>query len=548
MSKQEHRLVEEFLTGQMSRRELIRGLMAAGLSVSAIGGLLASTGISDRAEAESLVEAQHATVKKGGTPVFTTLAPASDVDPVTLFSEGGVFTGQICLEYLCFPRKNYTLEPKLATSWHSKQPNQWTFNLRQGVKWHDGTHFTADDVVATFDRLTDPKVNSAALSAFKGILSKGHTRKNSSHQVTFHLDRPYVDFPYLVSAFTYNSFILPKNYKIGDFVKGKIGTGPFVLTKYTSKVGATYVANKHYWAKGLPHVDGINLKYYSDNTAQVLALQSGAADVLLDMPYQGSQAVFSSSDINVLSIPSSAYRGFHMRVDQKPFNDKRVRQAVAYCMDRGALVQGLWHGFASQANDHPFAPIFPTSVLPIAHLPQRHQNYPMAKKLLAEAGHPNGFKATITTESFLEIPQYAVFIQQQLKLAGIDITLNVEPQPTYFGTGANQPWLDVPVGIVDWAPRGTASQLIGPAYLCKGIWNSAHWCNASFNKYLAEYDSELNLGKRKKIALQAAKVMYDETPEIIAYWIKELRAMRKHVHGMAVSSFALVDPTKIYLS
>jgi peptide/nickel transport system substrate-binding protein len=67
--------------------------------------------------------------------------------------------------------------------------------------------------------------------------------------VTFHLDRPYVDFPYLVSAFTYNSFILPKNYKAGSFTKGRIGTGPFVLTKYTPKVGATYVANKHYWAK-----------------------------------------------------------------------------------------------------------------------------------------------------------------------------------------------------------------------------------------------------------------------------------------------------------
>jgi peptide/nickel transport system substrate-binding protein len=152
--------------------------MAAGLSVSAIGGLLASTGVSTRAEAESLVEAQHATVKKGN-PRFTTLVPAADVDPVTLFNEGAIFTAQICLEYLCFPRKDYTLEPKLATSWHSSQPNTWTFNLRKGVKWHDGTHFTADDVVATFDRLTDPKVNSAALSAFKGILSKGHVRKTT---------------------------------------------------------------------------------------------------------------------------------------------------------------------------------------------------------------------------------------------------------------------------------------------------------------------------------------------------------------------------------
>jgi peptide/nickel transport system substrate-binding protein len=223
MPKNEDHLLEEFLEGRISRRDLIKGLVAAGLSASAVGGLLAEVGASDVAEASAPLATKP---KRGGTGRFGTVVPATDVDPVTMFNEGAIFTTQLACEYLCYPRPNYSLAPKLATSW---KPNSnatvWTFHLRKGVKWHDGSAFTADDVVATFDRLTNPKNNSGALSAYKGILSTGHTRKVNSHTVQFHLDRPFSDFPYLVSAFTYNSVILPKNFKIGTFTQGGIGTG-----------------------------------------------------------------------------------------------------------------------------------------------------------------------------------------------------------------------------------------------------------------------------------------------------------------------------------
>ena len=547
MRHDEYDLVDEVLLGRMSRRDLITRLTAAGLSLSAITGLLRATGI-DGGEAASLAEAATLRARRGGTVRFATVVPAADVDPVTMFNEGAIFTAQMAGEYLCFPRPDYTLQPKLATSWHATSPSTWTFNLRKGVKWHDGSPFTADDVVATFDRLTDPHVNSAALSAFKGILSKGHTKKVNAHTVTFHLDRPYVDFPYLVSAFTYNSIILPKNYKIGSFTKGKVGTGAYILTKYTPKVSATFVRNPHYWGKGLPYPDGAEMKYYADNSAIVLALEGGAADVFLDMPYQGSQALFANSSIRVLKNPSSAYREFHMRVDKKPFNDRRVRQAVALSLNRPALVQGLLHGLGQVGNDHPFAPIYPTSTAAMAQIPQRRNDYAAAKKLLAQAGYPHGFSVTLTTENFLEIPQYAVFIKQQLQPAGINVKLNVEPQDTYYGSGSNQPWLQVPMGIVDWAPRGSASQTIAPAYLCGAIWNTPHWCNAKFNGLLSEYDRELNKARRQQIAAKAAKVIHDEVPAVIAYWLSELRSTRSNVHGLAKGPAALLDPSTVWLS
>ena len=549
MPRDEYHLIEEVLAGSMTRRDLIKRLIAAGLSTSAVAAILSETGIGGEAEAASLA-APSLAPKRGGTARFSTVVPGADVDPVIMYSEGAIFTTQMAAEYLVFPRPDYSLEPKLATSWHAnKKLDVWTFTLRQGVKWHDGSAFTADDVAATMNRITDKKNNSAgALVAFNGILSTGNTRKVNAHQVAFHLDRPFGDFPYLVSAFNYNSLILPKDYKANTFLNGGIGTGAFILTKYTPKVGATYKKNPHYWNKGLPYLGGAEVKYYADNSAEVLAIEAGAVDVYLDLPYTGSQALFSNSNIRVLELPSSAYREFHMRVDQPPFDDKRVRQAVALSLDRGAIVQGVLNGKGQVGNDHGFAPIYPTSALVNKQLPQRKQDIATAKKLLAAAGHPNGIDVTLTTEQFLEIPQYAVFIQDQLKKAGIRVKLNIEDQGTYYGSGANQPWLDVPFGIVDWAPRGAPSQTINPAYLCKAIWNSAQWCNTKFRNLLYAYDAEPNQLKREQKAVAVAKIQHDEVPAIIAYWLKELRAIHTNVHGLAAGPAAWVDASRMWLS
>ena len=157
-------------------------------------------------------------------------------------------TTQLAADYLVFPDANYVLQPRLATKWApGSAPDEWTFTIRQGVLWQDGTPFTVDDVVASFDRITDPKVGSAALSAFAGVLSNGNIEKVDDQTVKFHLDRAYGDFPALVSSFNYNSVILPKDYKEGTFTKGGIGTGPFILKTFSADQGASYVKNPKYW-------------------------------------------------------------------------------------------------------------------------------------------------------------------------------------------------------------------------------------------------------------------------------------------------------------
>ncbi|MDQ4082535.1 MAG: hypothetical protein M3123_06565, partial [Actinomycetota bacterium] len=124
------------------------------------------------------------------------------------------------------------------------------------------------------------------------------------------------------------------------------------------------------------------------------------------------------------------------------------------------------------------------------------------------------------------------FVKEQCRPAGIDINLKIVDLNAYYGSGDNQPWLEVPFGCVDWAARGVPSQLIVPAYTCKGVWNSAHWCNKEFDKAMADLDAELDEGKRTELATTAATIQHDEVPAVIAYWITQVRAMRKDLTGM----------------
>jgi peptide/nickel transport system substrate-binding protein len=541
-------LIDEVRAGRMSRRQLIARASVAGLSLPSIAALLSACGGSSSATS---APGGGGRPRRGGSARFGVQVPTGDVDPVTMYDPGAIATAQMAGEYLCYPRPDFTLDPRLATRWEQgTSAAEWTFHLRPGVRFHDGSPLTADDVVATFDLLTDPKNYSSALSAFKpatgsqfSILSAGQTERVDEHTVTFHLDRPYVDFPYLVSAFNYNAIILPRSYKLGSFTKGGVGTGPFVLESYRPKQGASFRRNPHYWAAGLPYLDRAELRYYDDAAPLALALQAGDLDLYPQTPISGSEQLLADPNIVVLGHSSSEYRALNMRTDRAPFDDKRVRQALAYCLDRGGLVEGLLGGRAQTGDDHGFAPIFPQAQISDS-VPRRSQDYGRARQLLSDAGYPGGFSLTLTTEQFLEVPDYAAFVQEQCKKGNIHLQLDVQPQSQFY----DKAWLQVPLGIVDWASRGSPSQLIEPAYPCSAIWNSAHWCDPAFGKLMLRFDGESDEGRRRSIAIAAAKLQQDETPAVIAYWIKGVRTTRKNVHGLAPGPVESLDPSRVWLS
>lgn len=238
-------LVQEVLKGHMTRRQLLVRASVIGLSATAIGRLLAACGGSTTTTASSPAAVSP---KAGGTLKVAMPSPTVAVDPTTMYDTGSIAIAQQVAEYLAWVNNDLTLRPVLAESWTADSTAAvWTFKLRQGVTFQDGKPFGADDVVATMDILLNPKTISAALASFQGILSQGGVQKVDDSTVAFHLDQPFADFPYMVASTNYDCLILPSTFKPGTWQKNPVGTGPFKMTKYTPKQGATFVKNPTYW-------------------------------------------------------------------------------------------------------------------------------------------------------------------------------------------------------------------------------------------------------------------------------------------------------------
>jgi peptide/nickel transport system substrate-binding protein len=536
LSAIENSAIDELLAGRIGRREFLRHGSVLGLSLPFLGGIASAVGLgAPQARAEG---------KPGGTVRAGVAVPGGAIDPVTFYDSGSYQLVFQVAEFLCVTQPDLTLKPVLAESWSPNADGSvWTFKLRKGVKFHNGEAFKADDVVATFDRLADPSGTSNALSVFKGLLSKGGTRKVDDHTVEFHLDAPNGSFPYSVSIDNYNAVILPASYK-GDYEKTFEGTGPFRLESYTPKVGASFARNPDYWGeKALP--DRLEFKFYGDVQPRILALQAGEVDVLDAIPLDVSQVVLGNPDITVLRVASTAHRQLHMRCDMAPFTDKRVRQALALCIDRSQLVDGLCRGMAATGNDSPFAPAFPVTDKTVA---QRTRDIAKAKQLMEAAGLANGFDMTLTTLRYSDIPGYAQLFQNFAKEIGARISLNIEDQDKYYGKAVfgQSDWLDSPLGITDYAHRSVPNVFLKSPLVSDGPWNAAHFKNATYDGMVTGYLKALDLDSQRKAASDIQKLLLDETPVIFSYFPDLLVPVRKNVSGVPpIAAGLLLDRVSV---
>jgi peptide/nickel transport system substrate-binding protein len=509
-------VIDEFLARRIGRREFLRYASVLGISAPLLGALMPG--------------AARAAGKPGGAVTVGMTVPSGSIDPLTVADTGGVCMLSQTGEYLALSDPDLHLRPLLAESW---QPNRdgsiWTFKIRRGVKFHDGGTLTSADVVATIDRLADPANGSVALSAFAGSLSKGGSKAIDESTVEFHLDAPNGSFPYLVSSDNYNAIILPAGHD-GGFERNFIGTGPFRLERFTPKARASFVRNPDYWgAKALP--DRTLFIFYDSIQAQILAMQGEQLDVLLHAPVQGSQALLADPHLNILALKSSAHEQVHMRADKGPFADARVRRAMALCLNRENLVKGLFRGMAVPGNDSPFAPIFAATD---PQVPQRRQDIRQAKELLQAAGVANGFKATLTTERFVEMPDYAVIIQNAVRQIGVRLSLNVEEQSAYFGraTFGQSDWLDSEMGIEDYAHRGVPNIFLTATLSSHGTFNAAHFKNPEYDRLVAGFIAALDPAAQRDAAGRIQRLLLDETPVIAAYFYDWLSVTTKHIRGV----------------
>ncbi|RWL42904.1 MAG: ABC transporter substrate-binding protein [Mesorhizobium sp.] len=520
----ENHLIDGLVDGRLSRREFVRHGSLLGLSLPLLGRIGMAAGFG---AAPSLA---HAAGAAGGTIRVGSSVPAAAIDPVTIADAGGLVVMQQVAEFLCVDGPDLVLKPALAESW---KPNAdgtvWTFTLRKGVKFHSGGEMKAEDVVASIDRLADPANSSNALSVFTGILQKGNTKKVDDYTVEFHLDAANGNFPYMVSSDNYNAVIIPASYK-GDYEKSFDGTGPFKLEKYTPKVGASFVRNDDYWGdKAL--ADRTEFTFFTDIQPQILALQGGQIDIINQMPVLAGVALLNDPNFEIISLKSSAHQQLHMHCDEGPTKDARVRRAIALCLDREKLVAGLMKGRSALGNDSPFAAVYPSTDTSV---PQRKQDIAQAKQLMEAAGLAQGFKMTLTTERYLEIPEYAQLIQNWVKEIGIELELNILDQGAYYGDAVfgKSNWLDSAMGITDYGHRGVPNVYLAAPLKSDGTWNAAHFKNKDYDQMAASYIAALDLEAQKATAGKIQKLLLEETPVVFGYFYDYLTATAKGVTGV----------------
>ena len=461
------------------------------------------------------------------------------MNPLTVSDAGGLCLLAQTGEYLAYDNNQaLTLQPMLATRWKPSQGGKvWTFKLRPNVKFHDGSVMTADDVVYTMQQLSDTKNASNALSNLGGVLTPAGVRKVDAHTVAFHLEAANGNFPYLVSSDNYNAIIVPKGTDFAKWQKTFIGTGPFKLKSYAQNQNASFVANPDYWG-GAPNLDSTTFQFFQSQQPQVLALQGGQVDVLVQFTAQGAQSLLTGSQYDIIKLKSANHRELSMRNNQGPFTDARVRQAVALCFDRPGMVKALLQGDGEVGNDSPFAPKYPSTNTSV---PQRTQNLAKAKQLLAAAGHPS-VSATLATEQYQEIPQLAQVIAQQAKQIGVDIKLKVETQSNYYGksTYGNSDWLDSEMSLVDYGDRGVPNVFLEAPLTSGGPWNAAHFRNPTYDKLVKQYVASVDLQTQKALAGRIETLLLDQTPLVIPYWIENLTATTQSVKGVAPNALAAI--------
>ncbi len=528
----ENTLIGEFAAGELGRGEFLRRATVFGLSASTIGTVLAALGEAPLAFARPAAGAAGGRIRVGIIP-----GPTKDLEPHTLADLGGFEAAGIAGEFLNRTTSTLGLQPELATSWKAnKTATVWTFKLRQNVMFQNGQPFGADDVVATYKRLTNPKSGSQAISAFGGVLSPGGVRKVDDHTVAFHLEAPNANFPYLTCSTTYQAIILPANYQVGTFTQTPQTTAAFKLTSYTPGVGATYERFDGWWGGSAP-LDGVDASFYTEDAAVVSALLGNQIDLVGQVNVTSGRAILNNPNVAVIPAHGASHREVPIRVDlDNPFKDWRVRQALALTLDRPAIVKTLFAGFADVGNDSPFAPFYPSTNRSVG---QRHKNIAKAKQLMAAAGYPNGFSVTLTTEKVGEIPQLAQIIQSSARAIGIKINLTILTSSAYFAgsqTGppsgwGTTPWLNAPINITDWGHRPVPNVYLTAALTSKGQWNAAHYSSSKFDSYAKSYIGAVALKDQRRYSKLIEQTLLHDTPVIFPYFYYYLQAASKRVKG-----------------
>jgi peptide/nickel transport system substrate-binding protein len=544
----ENNLIDELVAGELDRNEFLQRAGMFGLSATMIGGLLAYVG---EAQGAQTAPAQEA-VKRGGTLRVGITVFGASLEPYLLNEGGALAFAGIPAEYLTFTNPQGRVLPWLATSWRpNANATVWTFQLRRGVKFHNGKTMTARDVVASMKQYVSAKGSNAGLTPYfdaAGVSARG------DYTVVFRLKQPIGVFPYLLSQTTYQAPIQLAAHaaKPGTWVKsGMIGTGPFRVRRYVDKRSAELVAFANYWG-GRPPLDGVRVTFYQGSAPLVLALRAGQIDLAMQLSPQEAQPFKNNPRYTHYQLPTAAHRQVCMRTDVGPFRDARIRRAVALAINRPEQVAKIMLGAAQVGNDSPFWRGFASTD---RSTKQRTQNLALARSLLSAAGAEN-LKVNLTTWNFLDHTDHAASIQAYAREAGIEIGIEVmdvgkyyDAEPAGADYATTTPWLNRPFTLTEYGARGVPNVYITRAYMSTGIgdWNASHYNNAEFDAQARAYLGAAELAAQRRATKRMAGLLLRDTPVITDYFINYVTASSSRVKNYVPEGLSHIRLAKVSL-
>jgi len=519
--------------GKCSRREFLRTVTLLGVS--------ATTAYSMAGLPAFVPSARAAAQKMGGVLRFG-MAVQEMADPATYSWGQKAVISRHVIEYLVETGPDNITRPNLATSWEASDDlKTWTFHLRKGVKWSNGDDFIADDVVFNFTRWLDPKTGSSNLGLFNAMLeesgekdakgnpikrmTKNAVQKIDDHTVRLNLNDPVLSIP--ENLYNYPTGIVHRNFEKegGDFTKNPVGTGPYTLTKF--KVGEVAVLKKRkapYWG-GEVFLDEIRFVDLGEDVgAYLAAIASGQVDGIYRLDLTTLEAAKSISGVKVVDIATTQTGVIRMKVNKEPFTDRRVRRAVQLTCNAQRQLDIAHRGLGIVAEHHHVAQIHPEYFA----LPPLKQNIAEAKKLLAEAGYPDGIELTCNvgnTEGTWEQDSVAVLKEDAAK-AGINIKMNVMPSAQYWDV-----WTKAPMSLTAWTHRPLAVMVLGLAYRTGVPWNEVSYANPEFDAALTDAESTLDVESRKAKMEKVEKILQDDAIMVQPFFRAVFTAVRENVVG-----------------
>jgi ABC-type transport system substrate-binding protein len=476
----------------------------------------------------------------GGTVTYAAGADPDSLDPANAESNPSEAVNRMMYENLFRFDEKLKLVPGLATKWdQSKDGLTWTFFLRKGVKFHDGTPFNAEAVKVFIERMIGPEKPSRALLYAPFVQS---AEAVNDYTVKIHMKVPFAFFLNNI-AHSASGIISPTALKTygKDISRRAVGTGPFKFVEWVHGDHLTMVRNDDYWG-GKPRLDKIIVKTVKEDSARVMMLQSGDAQLIVRIPSEDIPRLEKDPNIKLDSTETLRALFLGINCAKKPYSDVRVRQALSYAIDKEAIVNNIYQRRALVAGG---------IIAPLTTGYVAFKGYPYdpekAKKLLAEAGYPNGFKAKLWSPQgrYPKDFEMAQAIQQQLKKVGVDCTLDTMEWAAYLEATRKPPeQADDEIFILGWAPSTAEARYTLAALFTTEQWvpkgnNRFFYSNKEFDEAVDKFSRATTKAERDNYLKIAQELLIKEAPAIPILVTKETIGYSKKLKGVINSPLEL---------